>query len=630
MKTLTVDLANVDSTEVPDLGYTRLKAKANGTMGYRKPDGTEETFAGVSELHAHANKSLLDTYTQTEADLADAVTHSESAHAPADAQKNSDITKAEIEAKLTGEISSHTHPEPPSDVAWIAYHVSVDGDDSNNGAAITPWATLQHALDHIANYTLPEGGTFINLGVGTFNEAGPITISHPDSERLSIVGQGLSNTTISVTTTGTMMNIKAGRHLRSLADLTLMGSAHTTGYGIGMEPNSYLNISSVVVSGRDTGLSMASARINAGTLSFEDVKYGMTLSDSHFYGSVSFNSTTQTGNTAISAVNGSKCMLSALSITDFATGTSAIDGSIVSVQSAALVNVTTEYTPALSRDGVLNYGDGYSLILWDSDAGIVVKGTAESNYYVSTSGSDTNDGSQASPWASLAHAMDYLRTLRLHEDGTTINMVAGVHTATDLSLGHTDGHKLSIVGATGTTIQPAGAGLCIFKVPANHTVASIDNIDITDPSGYVSYALRLETGSSITLNDTEIYTIAAGIWGSNARLMASTLSITLATAFGISVANNSDVNISNLILNAGTEPNMVGITAYNSKVLLTDSVSVQNMLTGLQASNGTIMDIPSAINLSGNDTDTVPAISSGSYNYGTGQAVIKYFDAAGW
>jgi len=36
-------------------------------------------------------------------------THVTSAHAPSNAQKNSDITKAEIEAKLTGEISSHTH-----------------------------------------------------------------------------------------------------------------------------------------------------------------------------------------------------------------------------------------------------------------------------------------------------------------------------------------------------------------------------------------------------------------------------------------------------------------------------------------------------------------------------------------
>ncbi len=36
-------------------------------------------------------------------------THVISAHAPSNAQKNSDILKTEIEAKLTGEISSHTH-----------------------------------------------------------------------------------------------------------------------------------------------------------------------------------------------------------------------------------------------------------------------------------------------------------------------------------------------------------------------------------------------------------------------------------------------------------------------------------------------------------------------------------------
>lgn len=38
-----------------------------------------------------------------------AYTHSQVAHAPSSAQKNSDITKAEIEAKLTGAITSHTH-----------------------------------------------------------------------------------------------------------------------------------------------------------------------------------------------------------------------------------------------------------------------------------------------------------------------------------------------------------------------------------------------------------------------------------------------------------------------------------------------------------------------------------------
>lgn len=40
-----------------------------------------------------------------------AYTHSQSSHAPSDAQKNSDITKAEIEAKLTGSITTHTHAD---------------------------------------------------------------------------------------------------------------------------------------------------------------------------------------------------------------------------------------------------------------------------------------------------------------------------------------------------------------------------------------------------------------------------------------------------------------------------------------------------------------------------------------
>jgi|GEM_PF-5271199 len=40
---------------------------------------------------------------------ATAYTHSQSAHAPSNAQKNSDITKGEIEAKLTGTITTHGH-----------------------------------------------------------------------------------------------------------------------------------------------------------------------------------------------------------------------------------------------------------------------------------------------------------------------------------------------------------------------------------------------------------------------------------------------------------------------------------------------------------------------------------------
>ena len=57
------------------------------------PDGT------TYKLISNTNKTHYDT----------AYTHSQAAHAPSNAQANADITKAEIEAKLTGVISSHSH-----------------------------------------------------------------------------------------------------------------------------------------------------------------------------------------------------------------------------------------------------------------------------------------------------------------------------------------------------------------------------------------------------------------------------------------------------------------------------------------------------------------------------------------
>ena len=105
-----------------------------------------ENYAKISDLHSHSNKSVLDNITSDKVtewnnkstfsgsynDLSNkptiptvtndltntlksnydtAYTHSQSAHAPSNAQKNSDITKTEIEAKLTGNITSHTHSQ---------------------------------------------------------------------------------------------------------------------------------------------------------------------------------------------------------------------------------------------------------------------------------------------------------------------------------------------------------------------------------------------------------------------------------------------------------------------------------------------------------------------------------------
>ena len=65
--------------------------------------------------------STNDLTNELKANYDAAYTHSTSAHAPVNAQKNSDITKAEIEAKLTGNITTHTHSQ------YLTEHQSLTG-----------------------------------------------------------------------------------------------------------------------------------------------------------------------------------------------------------------------------------------------------------------------------------------------------------------------------------------------------------------------------------------------------------------------------------------------------------------------------------------------------------------------
>ena len=117
--------------------------------------------ADKTELHSHSNKTVLDeitsakitewnnksTFSGSYNDLIDkpsipsvtndltntlkanydaAYTHSISTHAPVNAQKNSDITKAEIEAKLVGTIESHTHNTINGYTIWTGTQLEYD------------------------------------------------------------------------------------------------------------------------------------------------------------------------------------------------------------------------------------------------------------------------------------------------------------------------------------------------------------------------------------------------------------------------------------------------------------------------------------------------------------------------
>jgi hypothetical protein len=66
-------------------------------------------YASMNHNHDLVYSQLGHTHNYEPAN-ANIQSHIASAHAPSNAQKNSDITKAEIEAKLIGEITSHTHP----------------------------------------------------------------------------------------------------------------------------------------------------------------------------------------------------------------------------------------------------------------------------------------------------------------------------------------------------------------------------------------------------------------------------------------------------------------------------------------------------------------------------------------
>ena len=83
--------------------------------------------------------------------------HSQSAHAPSNAQKNSDITKAEIEAKLTGNITSHTH--------------SYAGSSSAGGAATSANKVNSNLVIKI------NGGTTEGTNMFTFDGSAAKTIN---------------------------------------------------------------------------------------------------------------------------------------------------------------------------------------------------------------------------------------------------------------------------------------------------------------------------------------------------------------------------------------------------------------------------------------------------------------------
>jgi len=91
-------------------GHTHAPSDITGTAVVTADARLSDARTPTAHSHPQSEVTTLVTdLAAKEPANANIQAHVAAAHAPSNAQKNSDITKAEIEAALTGQISSHTH-----------------------------------------------------------------------------------------------------------------------------------------------------------------------------------------------------------------------------------------------------------------------------------------------------------------------------------------------------------------------------------------------------------------------------------------------------------------------------------------------------------------------------------------
>lgn len=130
-------------------------------------------------------------------------THITAVHAPSNAQKNSDITKGEIEAKLTGEISSHTH-------AGGGGGASLTRISGSSGAAGADFTFQRLSANATANSTTTPTTVMTTTGLGAGTWAFKYLVRYQSSAATTGVGFCVNHTgttgaflsTWSMTTTG--------------------------------------------------------------------------------------------------------------------------------------------------------------------------------------------------------------------------------------------------------------------------------------------------------------------------------------------------------------------------------------------------------------------------------------------
>jgi hypothetical protein len=112
--------------------------------------------APLTHTHAQGDiTNLATTLSGKETANSNIQTHVSSAHAPSNAQKNSDITAAEIEAKLTGAITTHSHATP----TWKG------GITTRDITTASGTQTIAHGLGRVPKFVRIDGAVIISAAI---------------------------------------------------------------------------------------------------------------------------------------------------------------------------------------------------------------------------------------------------------------------------------------------------------------------------------------------------------------------------------------------------------------------------------------------------------------------------------
>lgn len=150
-----------------------------------------ESLCAHAALHAPGGRDALPAASTGASGLV-ALANAAETRAGAEAAKA--VTPAGLAAAAKGLITSNT----------TIYVATTGSDASGDGSSAAPYASIAKALSSIANKLIASGVTVtIQVANGTYNTTLPIKLSHPDGDKIQIIGNISTETTVAISSIDT-------------------------------------------------------------------------------------------------------------------------------------------------------------------------------------------------------------------------------------------------------------------------------------------------------------------------------------------------------------------------------------------------------------------------------------------